>query len=103
MAVRESFPERIALREVAVRPVRDAGERRRWDALVSEFHYLPFHGLFGQSLRHVAVHGSTWVALVGWTAGRVQGRGAGSVDRLAAGTAVPALGAGRQQQPASWC
>ena len=47
MAVRESFPERIALREVAVRPVRDAGERRRWDALVSEFHYLPFHGLFG--------------------------------------------------------
>ena len=57
------------LHEVTVRPVRDAQERRRWDALVSEFHYLPFRALFGQSLRHVAVHGSVWVALVGWTAG----------------------------------
>ena len=57
------------LHEVTVRPVRDAQERRRWDALVSEFHYLAFRALFGQSLRHVAVHGSDWLALVGWTAG----------------------------------
>ena len=56
-------------REVTVRPVRDAQKRRRWDALVSEFHSLAFRALFGQSLRHVAVHGSVWVALVGWTAG----------------------------------
>ena len=69
MATSETCDERIAPREVTVRPVRDARERRRWDALASEFHYLPFNGLFGQCLRHVAVRGETWVALVGWTAG----------------------------------
>ncbi len=69
MGIPAVFEERVVLREVTVRPVRDAEERRRWDALVSEFHYLPFHGLFGQSLRHVAVQGETWVALLGWTAG----------------------------------
>ena len=60
---------RFKLRDVSVRPVGDAVERRRWDALMSEFHYLPFKGLFGQSLRHVAVCGGSWLALVGWTAG----------------------------------
>ena len=69
MAASEACGDRIAPREVTVRPVRDAGERRRWDALASEHHYLPFNGLFGQSLRHVAVRDGTWVALVGWTAG----------------------------------
>ena len=59
----------LELRDVAVRPVRDAAERRRWDALISQFHYLPYNGLFGQSLRHVAECGGHWVALVGWTAG----------------------------------
>ena len=58
---------RFKLRDVSVRPVGDAVERRRWDALMSEFHYLPFKGLF-QSLRHVAVCGGS-LALVGWTAG----------------------------------
>ena len=60
---------RFKLRDVSVRPVVGAVERRRWDALMSEFHYLPFKGLFGQSLRHVAVCGGSWLALVGWTAG----------------------------------
>ena len=60
---------RLKLRDVSVRPVVDATERRRWDALMSRFHYLPYKGLFGQSLRHVAVCGGRWVALVGWTAG----------------------------------
>ena len=50
MASPESLSKRIVPREVTVRPVRDAQERRRWDALVSEFHYLPFRALFGQSL-----------------------------------------------------
>ncbi len=57
------------LGEVEVRPVRGVGERRRWDALVAEHHYLPFRGLFGKSLRHVAVRGETWLALLGWKAG----------------------------------
>ena len=32
-------------------------------------HYLPFRGLVGRSVRHVAVLGELWVALVGWHAG----------------------------------
>ena len=55
----------MALRDVAVRPVRDAAERRRWDALISQFHYLPYNGLFGQSLRHVAECGGRWGG-AGW-------------------------------------
>ena len=57
------------LREVEVRPVRGVDERRRWDALMREHHYLPFRGLFGKSLRHVAVRGGSWLALLGWQAG----------------------------------
>ena len=36
---------------------------------MSTYHYLPFKGLIGQSLRHVAVYQERWVALLGWTAG----------------------------------
>ncbi len=57
------------LRDVEVRPVRGAEERRRWDALMREHHYLPYRGLFGRSLRQVAVRGETWLALLGWQAG----------------------------------
>ena len=57
------------LRDVEVRPVRGVEERRRWDALMARHHYLPFHGLFGKSLRHVSVRGETWLALLGWQAG----------------------------------
>ena len=57
------------LRDMEVRPVRGAEERRRWDALMREHHYLPFRGLFGKSLRHVAVRGEAWLALLGWQAG----------------------------------
>jgi len=49
--------------------VRGVEERRRWDALMAEHHYLPFRGLFGKSLRHVAVRGEAWLALLGWQAG----------------------------------
>ena len=66
------------LRDVEVRPVRGVEERRRWDALMAEHHYLPFRGLFGKSLRHVALRGETWLALLGWQAGafKVGGRDA---------------------------
>ena len=57
------------LRDVEVRPVCGVEERRRWDALMARHHYLPFHGLFGKSLRHVAVRGEIWLALLGWQAG----------------------------------
>ena len=57
------------LREVTVRPTVGSGERQRWDALMSAHHYLPFRGLVGRGLRHVAVLDGHWLALIGWHAG----------------------------------
>ena len=59
----------IDLRAVTVRPTWGAQEHRRWDRLVEEHHYLRFHGVVGRGLRHVAVHGETWLALIGWQPG----------------------------------
>ncbi len=58
----------IDLRAVAVRPTWGAEEHRRWDRLVAAHHYLRFHGVFSKGLRHVATLGSTWLALIGWSA-----------------------------------
>ena len=69
METRNDQPALFSLRDVTVRPVRCVAERRRWDTLVSEHHYLPFSGLFGKALRHVAVVGDLWLALIGWQAG----------------------------------
>ena len=46
-----------------MRPTWGAQEHRRGDRLVAEHHYLVFHGVIGKGLRHVAVHGETWVAM----------------------------------------
>ncbi len=62
---REPFP----LRDVHVRPVRDMDERLRWDRLVAERHYLSFAGFHGGALRHVALAGNRWLALVGRQSG----------------------------------
>ena len=59
----------IDLRAVTVRPTWGAQEHRRWDRLVAEHHYLRFHGVIGKGLRHIAVHGETWLALIGWQPG----------------------------------
>ena len=57
------------LREVTVRAAVGALERQRWDELMGAHHYLPFRTLVGRSVRHVAVLGERWLALVGWQAG----------------------------------
>ena len=59
----------IDLRAVTVRPTWGAQEHRRGDRLVEQHHYLAFHGVIGKGLRHVAVHGETWLALIGWQPG----------------------------------
>ena len=59
----------IDLRAVTVRPTFGSREHRRWDRLVEEHHYLGFHGVVGKGLRHVAVHGERWLALMGWQPG----------------------------------
>ena len=53
----------VVVREVVVRPAR-ADERRRWDALMAEHHYLGFKQFAGRGLRHVAEWRGHWVALV---------------------------------------
>ena len=57
------------LHEVTVRPTVGTSERNRWDALMGTHHYLAFRGLVGRSVRHVAVLGEHWLALIGWHAG----------------------------------
>ena len=44
-------------------------ERRRWDALMEEHHFLGFKQFAGRGLRYVAEWDGRWVALVGWQAG----------------------------------
>ena len=58
----------VVVGEVEVRPVR-ADERRRWDALVDEHHYLGFRRFAGRGVRHVAVWRGHWLALLGWQSG----------------------------------
>ena len=55
----------IDLRTVTVRLTWGANEHRRWDRMVAAHHYLPFHGLFGKGLRHVATVCSICLALIG--------------------------------------
>lgn len=53
------------LRSVQVRLLR-TGERRLWDRLMREHHYLGFRSFVGESLRYVAEWQGHWVALLGW-------------------------------------
>lgn len=57
----------IPLREVRVRVVRP-DEEPRFNALLREHHYLGFRKFCGRRLRHVAVLGERWLALLGWHA-----------------------------------
>ena len=59
----------IPLSGVEVRLVHSMDEKARWDALVREHHYLPWHRLFGKALHHVAIHDGNWLALIGWQVG----------------------------------
>ena len=43
----------MVIGEVDVRPIRP-DERRHWDALMDEHHYLGFRQFAGRGLRHVA-------------------------------------------------
>ena len=61
--------ESISLKNVSVRCVTHPNEKRRWDELMKTHHYLPYHGLVGRSLRHVAEYEGEWLALIGWQGG----------------------------------
>ena len=59
----------LSLGDVRVRPIRGIEKQRRWDRPVARHHYLGFKRFYGRGLRHVAVIGDTWLALVGGRAG----------------------------------
>jgi len=63
----ESAAEVGSLRTVQVRLLHP-GEKRTWNRLMREHHYLGFQGWVGESLRYVAEWQGSWVALVGWCA-----------------------------------
>lgn len=70
-------PEDIAptfrLDEVIVRPVQVA-ERRRWQQLMAQYHYLGFHNTVGEAIRYVATVGPHWPALLAWAAAAFKSR-----------------------------
>ena len=43
-------------------------EKRRWDELVIEHHYLKSASLVGEQLRYAAVYQGQWLVLLGWNA-----------------------------------
>lgn len=43
-------------------------ERKRWDALIRQHHYLGLKAMVGKTLRYVAVFEDCWLALLGWQA-----------------------------------
>ena len=61
--------EPIDLRQVCVRCTLDGVKRRRWDRLMSNHRYLPYFGLFSESIRHVAYWQKQWMVLIDWQDG----------------------------------
>lgn len=59
--------EQHILDHLTVRPVRPQ-ERRRYDGLMKEHHYLHSHQLVGEQLCYVATYRGQWLALSSWCA-----------------------------------
>lgn len=57
-----------SLSSVRVRLIVSAEERRQWDALMVQWHYLGSARMVGEQLRYVAEVNGVWVALLGWSA-----------------------------------
>lgn len=55
------------VKNVEVRPIFRT-ERRKWDRLIRQHHYLGLKSMVGKTLRYVAVFEDCWLALLGWQA-----------------------------------
>src|SRR6266850_4080628 len=64
---RPTAPEQHILEHLTVRPITPQ-ERRRFDALMVEHHYLKSHHLVGEQLCYVATYQGQWLALSSWCA-----------------------------------
>ena len=63
-----NIDEQSLLEQLQVRLVLPA-ERRRWDQLVRQHHYLKNARLVGEQLRYVVIDAAgNWLALIGWSA-----------------------------------
>src|SRR5438093_5767693 len=60
--------EQHILDHLTVRPITTAQERRRFDRLMCEHHYLKSNALVGEQLCYVAAYGGQWLALSSWCA-----------------------------------
>src|SRR6266850_5841144 len=58
--------EQEILEHLRVRPLTSAQERRRFDALMIEHHYLKSNLLVGEQLYYVATYRGQWLALSSW-------------------------------------
>ena len=61
----QSTPDGFHLHDVSVRLARP-DERRRWDALMDQHHYLGFKRFAGLGLRYVFEWRGDWLGLAGW-------------------------------------
>lgn len=57
--------DQVSLDDMTVRPITPL-ERRRWEELMSEHHYLGYRQSPGEAIRYVAEWKGQWVALIGW-------------------------------------
>ena len=64
---RPEAEEQHVLEHLTVRPIR-AAERKRYDELMKEHHYLHTHQLVGEQLCYVATFRGQWLALSSWSA-----------------------------------
>lgn len=61
------------LQDVIVRPLQ-VEERRQWQHLMAQYHYLGFQNTVGEAIRYVATRGSHWLALLAWAAAAFKSR-----------------------------
>jgi len=61
------------LADVRVRPIQFE-ERRPWQQLMAQYHYLGFQNTVGEAIRYVATVGTHWVALLAWAAAAFKSR-----------------------------
>ena len=62
--------EQAVLEGLQLRLLTAPEDKRRWDQLVEERHYLKSARLVGEQLRYVAEYQGQWLALLGWKIGR---------------------------------
>jgi hypothetical protein len=60
--------EQAVLDSLGIRLLTEPEDKRRWDQLVIERHYLKSASLVGEQLRYVVEHQGQWLALLGWSA-----------------------------------